>query len=75
MKDAEKSIAGNQESYTIFKSKLERLPEKVVVIGSHTHTDNRREKVMTVKVLELIMTGNLQAILWCPDSISFLISG
>ncbi|KAK1557216.1 hypothetical protein Q3G72_020465 [Acer saccharum] len=44
MKDAEKSIAGNQESYAIFKSRLEKLPDKVIVIGSHSHTDNRKEK-------------------------------
>ncbi|KAK0588352.1 hypothetical protein LWI29_038480 [Acer saccharum] len=44
MKDAEKSIAGNQESYAIFKSRLEKLPDKVIVMGSHSHTDNRKEK-------------------------------
>lgn len=46
MKDAEKSIAGNQESYSTFKSRLEKLPDNVVIIGSHTHTDNRKEKVL-----------------------------
>lgn len=44
MKDAEKSIVGNSESYSTFKAKLEKLPNNVVVIGSHTHTDNRKEK-------------------------------
>ncbi|KAJ4712558.1 AAA-type ATPase family protein [Melia azedarach] len=44
MKDAEKSIAGNSDSYSTFKSRLEKLPDKVIVIGSHTHTDNRKEK-------------------------------
>ncbi|KAM7475733.1 hypothetical protein LguiB_022976 [Lonicera macranthoides] len=44
MKDAEKSIVGNSESYSTFKSRLEKLPDNVVVIGSHTHTDNRKEK-------------------------------
>ncbi|KAL8111615.1 hypothetical protein AgCh_019367 [Apium graveolens] len=44
MKDAEKSMVGNSESYTTFKSKLEKLPDNVVVIGSHTHADNRKEK-------------------------------
>ncbi|XP_027339693.1 uncharacterized protein LOC113853311 isoform X2 [Abrus precatorius] len=43
MKDAEKSIVGNGDPYS-FKSKLENLPDNVVVIGSHTHTDNRKEK-------------------------------
>ncbi|KAG8388088.1 hypothetical protein BUALT_Bualt02G0088800 [Buddleja alternifolia] len=44
MKDAEKSMAGNSESYSIFKNKLEKLPDNVVIIGSHTQTDNRKEK-------------------------------
>ncbi|KAI9079510.1 hypothetical protein K1719_038592 [Acacia pycnantha] len=43
MKDAEKSIVGNGDAYS-FKSKLEKLPDNVVVIGSHTHTDSRKEK-------------------------------
>lgn len=46
MKDAEKSVAGNSDAYSTFKSRLERLPDRVVAIGSHTHTDNRKEKVM-----------------------------
>ncbi|XP_075111895.1 uncharacterized protein LOC107794822 isoform X4 [Nicotiana tabacum] len=44
MKDAEKSMAGNSESYSTFKSRLEKLPANIVVIGSHAHTDNRKEK-------------------------------
>lgn len=51
MKDAEKSIAGNGDSYSTFKGKLEKLPDNVVVIGSHTHTDNRKEKVMFISYL------------------------
>ncbi|ESW27532.1 hypothetical protein PHAVU_003G210300 [Phaseolus vulgaris] len=43
MKDAEKSIVGNGDSYA-FKSKLENLPDNVVVIGSHTQNDSRKEK-------------------------------
>ncbi|TKY55321.1 AAA domain-containing protein [Spatholobus suberectus] len=43
MKDAEKSIVGNGDSYS-FKSKLENLPANVVVIGSHTQNDSRKEK-------------------------------
>uniref|UniRef100_A0A2N9E8F9 AAA+ ATPase domain-containing protein n=1 Tax=Fagus sylvatica TaxID=28930 RepID=A0A2N9E8F9_FAGSY len=42
MKDAEKSIVGNEVS--TFRSKLDKLPDNVVVIGSHTHIDNRKEK-------------------------------
>ncbi|XP_019244139.1 PREDICTED: uncharacterized protein LOC109224054 isoform X2 [Nicotiana attenuata] len=44
MKDAEKSMAGNSESCSTFKSRLEKLPANIVVIGSHAHTDNRKEK-------------------------------
>ncbi|VVA92562.1 unnamed protein product [Arabis nemorensis] len=44
MKDAEKSVVGNSDSYSAFKSKLERLPENVIVIGSQTHSDNCKEK-------------------------------
>ncbi|KAI7727421.1 hypothetical protein M8C21_020426, partial [Ambrosia artemisiifolia] len=44
MKDAEKSIVGNSESYSTFRDWLETLPDNVVVIGSQTHTDNRKEK-------------------------------
>ncbi|KAL1347253.1 uncharacterized protein [Arachis hypogaea] len=43
MKDAEKSIVVNGDPY-YFKSKLEKLPDNVVVIGAHTHTDSRKEK-------------------------------
>ncbi|KAF8378102.1 hypothetical protein HHK36_029438 [Tetracentron sinense] len=44
MKDVEKSIVGNSESYSSFKNRLEKLPDNVVIIGSHTQTDNRKEK-------------------------------
>ncbi|MCD9560742.1 hypothetical protein HAX54_019531 [Datura stramonium] len=44
MKDAEKSMAGSSESYSTFKSRLEKLPDNVVIIGSHAHTDNHKEK-------------------------------
>ncbi|KAJ4974381.1 hypothetical protein NE237_007555 [Protea cynaroides] len=44
MKDVEKSIIGNSESYSAFKSRLEKLPDNVIIIGSHTQTDNRKEK-------------------------------
>ncbi|XP_058093253.1 uncharacterized protein LOC131239527 isoform X2 [Magnolia sinica] len=44
MKDVEKSIVGNSESYPTFKNKLEKIPENVVVIGSHTQSDSRKEK-------------------------------
>ncbi|XP_021690124.1 uncharacterized protein LOC110671835 isoform X2 [Hevea brasiliensis] len=44
MKDAEKSIAGNPDTCSTFKSRLEKLPDNVVAIASHTQTDNRKEK-------------------------------
>ncbi|XP_073272500.1 uncharacterized protein [Primulina huaijiensis] len=44
MKDAEKSMAGSSESYAIFKNKLEKLPDNVVVIGTHIQPDNSKEK-------------------------------
>ncbi|CAN1802325.1 Outer mitochondrial transmembrane helix translocase [Linum perenne] len=44
VKDAEKSTVGNSESYSTFKSRLEKLPDNVIVVGSHTQADNRKEK-------------------------------
>ncbi|KAK1319535.1 Katanin p60 ATPase-containing subunit A1 [Acorus calamus] len=44
MKDIEKCISGNPDAYTTLKSYLEQLPGGVVVIGSHTQIDNRKEK-------------------------------
>ncbi|KAL6011322.1 hypothetical protein ACLOJK_001768 [Asimina triloba] len=46
MKDVEKSNIANSDSYPTFKNKLEKLPENVVIIGSHTQSDSRKEKVM-----------------------------
>lgn len=43
LKDIEKAMVGNTE---VLKSKLEGLPQNVVVIGSHTQPDNRKEKVL-----------------------------
>ena len=45
LKDIEKVMAGNPDAYSVLKSKLSNLPEDVVVIGSHTQLDNRKEKV------------------------------
>ncbi|PON96572.1 Spastin [Trema orientale] len=44
VKDIEKAMVGNSDAYTILKNKLENLPENVVVIGSHTQLDSRKEK-------------------------------
>ncbi|XP_051147751.1 uncharacterized protein LOC127262923 isoform X2 [Andrographis paniculata] len=70
MKDAEKSMAGNTESYNIFKSKLEKLPDNVVVIGSHTQSDSRKEKSHPGSLLFTKFGGNQTALLDLafPDS-------
>ncbi|KAJ4727660.1 AAA-type ATPase family protein [Melia azedarach] len=44
VKDIEKSLAGNNDAYGALKSKVENLPSNVVVIGSHTQLDSRKEK-------------------------------
>ncbi|KAF3436432.1 hypothetical protein FNV43_RR23524 [Rhamnella rubrinervis] len=44
VKDIEKSMGGISDAYAVFKSKLENLPQRVVIIGSHTQLDNRKEK-------------------------------
>nr|DAD33315.1 TPA_asm: hypothetical protein HUJ06_012166 [Nelumbo nucifera] len=44
LKDIEKSLVGNMEAYIHLKFKLHNLPENIVVIGSHTQLDNRKEK-------------------------------
>lgn len=49
LKDAEKFVVGNSDSYSALKSRLEYLPENLIVIGSQTHSDNRNEKVVTVQ--------------------------
>jgi SpoVK/Ycf46/Vps4 family AAA+-type ATPase len=44
VKDVEKSLVGNSEAYSAFKSKLESLPGNVVVVASHTQMDTRKDK-------------------------------
>ncbi|XP_062169766.1 uncharacterized protein LOC133875603 isoform X2 [Alnus glutinosa] len=70
MKDAEKSMVGNGDSYSTFKSKLEKLPDNVVVIGSHTHIDNRKEKAHPGGLLFTKFGSNQTALLDLafPDS-------
>ena len=53
IKDAEKSLVGNSESYSTFKSRLEKLPDNVVVIGSQVQNDNRKEKVLLISFMFL----------------------
>jgi len=45
LKDIEKSLVGNSDVYATLKSKLETLPENIVVIASQTQLDSRKEKV------------------------------
>uniref|UniRef100_A0A3Q7GZ58 AAA+ ATPase domain-containing protein n=1 Tax=Solanum lycopersicum TaxID=4081 RepID=A0A3Q7GZ58_SOLLC len=44
VKDADKVMAGNAKLYSTFKSRLEKLPNYVISIGSHAHSDNHKEK-------------------------------
>ncbi|KAF6173673.1 hypothetical protein GIB67_023032, partial [Kingdonia uniflora] len=44
MKNIEKSVITNPDALYVIKSKFENLPENVVIIGSHTQLDNRKEK-------------------------------
>ncbi|XP_041020942.1 uncharacterized protein LOC121262512 isoform X2 [Juglans microcarpa x Juglans regia] len=44
MKEIEKALVGSSDSYTVLKNKLENLLENVVIIGSHTQMDSRKEK-------------------------------
>ncbi|PHT27192.1 hypothetical protein CQW23_33205 [Capsicum baccatum] len=48
MKDAEKTTAGNSVSYSMYKSWLEKIPDNIVIIGSHIHSDDHKgaEKVV-----------------------------
>ncbi|KAG6748480.1 hypothetical protein POTOM_048403 [Populus tomentosa] len=70
VKDLEKSVVGNQDAYSSLKSKLESLPEKVVVVGSHTQIDNRKEKSHAGGLLFTKFGGNHTALLDLafPDS-------
>ncbi|PHT97155.1 hypothetical protein BC332_33918 [Capsicum chinense] len=47
MKDAEKTTAGNSVSYSMYKSWLEKLPDNIVIIGSHIHSDDHKEEVLS----------------------------
>ncbi|XP_015891975.2 uncharacterized protein LOC107426342 isoform X3 [Ziziphus jujuba] len=44
VKDIEKSMVGSSDAHTFLKTRLEHLPPKVVIIGSHMQLDNRKEK-------------------------------
>ncbi|OWM77989.1 hypothetical protein CDL15_Pgr018558 [Punica granatum] len=63
VKDMEKTIVGNQDVSHALRSKLENLPENVVVIGSHTQMDSRKEKSHTGGLLFTKFGGNPTALL------------
>jgi len=44
LKDVEKSFTGVTESLSSLRSKFESLPSGVLIIGSHTQMDSRKEK-------------------------------
>jgi hypothetical protein len=67
LKDLEKSLVGNQDAYTSLKSKLENLPEKVIVMGSHTQIDNRKEKVILWQIF-----WYLYLYIWLFDTFKFI---
>ena len=48
LKDIEKSLVGNSDVYATLKSKLENLPDNIVVMASQTQLDSRKEKVGNV---------------------------
>ncbi|KAF8117747.1 hypothetical protein N665_0008s0098 [Sinapis alba] len=50
LKDTEKIVVGNSDSYSAFIGSLEHLPENVFVIGSQTNSDNRKEKDITLSL-------------------------
>ncbi|XP_065861315.1 uncharacterized protein [Euphorbia lathyris] len=74
VKEIEKSMVGNQDAYTALRSKLENLPDRVVVIGSHTQMDNRKEKSQPGGLLFTKFGSNHTALLDLafPDNFSRL---
>ncbi|KAF7818214.1 ATPase family AAA domain-containing protein 1 [Senna tora] len=71
MKDIEKAIVGNSD---VLKSKLENLQQNIVVIGSHTQPDNRKEKTQPGGLLFTKFGSNQTALLDLafPDNFSRL---
>nr|XP_043640008.1 uncharacterized protein LOC122611104 [Erigeron canadensis] len=63
MKDAEKSIVGSSESYATFKIWLEELPDNVVVMGSQTQADSRKEKSHSSGLFFTKLSSNQTALL------------
>ncbi|XP_022882520.1 uncharacterized protein LOC111399421 isoform X2 [Olea europaea var. sylvestris] len=74
LKDAEKSVAGNSGLCVTFRNKLEKIPDNVVIIGSHTQNDNRKEKLHPSSLLFTKFSSNHTALfdLAFPDSLGRL---
>ncbi|XP_014513533.1 uncharacterized protein LOC106771966 isoform X1 [Vigna radiata var. radiata] len=71
IKDIEKTMVGN---YEVLKNKFESLPPNVVVIGSHTMLDSRKEKTQPGGLLFTKFGSNQTALLDLafPDNFSRL---
>lgn len=63
LKDIEKSLVGNSDVYATLKSKLETLPENIVVIASQTQLDSRKEKVVDLFNLLYVSFGIFMLVL------------
>ncbi|RID75575.1 hypothetical protein BRARA_B02612 [Brassica rapa] len=63
LKDIEKSLVGNSDVYATLKSKLENLPENIVVMASQTQLDSRKEKSHPGGFLFTKFGGNQTALL------------
>ncbi|ESQ37911.1 hypothetical protein EUTSA_v10028366mg [Eutrema salsugineum] len=63
LKDIEKSLVGNSDVYATMKSKLENLPENIVVVASQTQLDSRKEKSHPGGFLFTKFGGNQTALL------------
>ncbi|KAF8116512.1 hypothetical protein N665_0017s0068 [Sinapis alba] len=74
LKDIEKSLVGNSDVYATLKSKLENLPENIVVMASQTQLDTRKEKAHPGGFLFTKFGGNQTALLDLafPDNFSKL---
>ncbi|PHU15990.1 hypothetical protein BC332_17195 [Capsicum chinense] len=62
MKDAEKTTAGNSVSYSMYKSRLEKIPDNIVIIGSHIHSDDHKEECIKWPVMEISYGLNFLAL-------------
>lgn len=61
IKDIEKAMVGNND---VLKSKFETLPQNIVVIGSNTQLDSRKEKVPFITALKCMHLVFVIMIIW-----------